>query len=398
MKMTREDTRNTGSALRKRVRFVIASLLVVASALSIFAYRMRAQNPNTIQTLQQLLQKYKGCILERYETQQDMRNRGLNGNLSGLTTTNGLQARDVVTCAAGNQCSLAMRATTFAVLQGQANRGDTTNFEANLERIIPQDCFLCQKHQEWHTKHVHCTMECGGNNGFTQGPCFEGCKAGVDVSQLVTTVVNDIHGVFVGLAQALSNPTIQYSDTRGYRYDETSESWKQMCTAFPCFDALQWPGYATYSFNDTINGQPVVIQLWKGTCQKFLGMNQFPGGVGAEVGVYHRVPGRARPATLPFLPDPVANIFLKPITSIPDNQLWWAYPELNSQVSFKLINPITNQVYFETTTEKTYWLNKWMNDDSYSKYVKDQGAGRTPKSPLGYKLIFTINGKTYSPW
>jgi hypothetical protein len=398
MKTSQEDTRDTGSAFREKVRSVIASFLLVMLALFIFAGGMGAQNGNAIQALQQLLQKYKGCILERYETQQDMVNRGLPGNLSGLTNTNGLQARDVVTCAAGNPCSLAMRASMFAVLQAQANRGDTTNFEANLERIIPQDCFLCAKHQEWHTKHVHCTMECGGNNGFTQGPCFEGCKAGVDVNQLVTVVVNDIHGVFAGLAQALSNPTIQYADARGYKYDETSEPWKQMCTAFPCFDALQWPGYASYSFNDTINGQPVVIQLWKGTCQKFLGMNQFPGGIGAEVGVYHRVPGRARPATLPFLPPPLADVFLKPITNIPDNQLWWAYPELNTQVSFKLVNPITNQVYFETTTEKTYWLNKWMSSDSYAKYVKDQGLGKTPKSPLQYKLIFTINGKTYSPW
>ena len=101
---------------------------------------------------------------------------------------------------------------------------------------------------------------------------------------------------------------------------------------------------------------------------------------------------------LPFFPPPLADVFLKPITSIPDNQLWWAYPELNTQISFKLVNPITNQVFFETTTETTYWLNKWMDDDSYAKYVKDQGPGRTPKSPLDYKLVYTINGKTYTAW
>jgi len=396
--MRRQESLNSASPWRTRVRLAIASLLVVMTGLFIFIDVTPAQNSNTIQALQQLLQKYKGCILERYETQQDMRNRGLNGALSGLTTTNGLQTRDVVICAAGNQCSLAMRSSMFAVLQAQANRGDATNFEANLERIIPQDCFLCAKHQEWHTKHVHCTMECGGNNGFSQGPCFEGCKAGVDVSQLAAVVVNDIHGVFVGLAQALSNPTKRYADSRGYQYDETSDPWKQMCTAFPCFGALQWPGYASIWIEDRINGQPVVIQLWKGTCQKFLGMNQFPGGIGAEVGVYRRIPGRARPAALPFFPPPLADVFLKPITSIPDNQLWWAYPELNTQISFKLVNPITNQVFFETTTETTYWLNKWMDDDSYAKYVKDQGPGRTPKSPLDYKLVYTINGKTYTAW
>jgi hypothetical protein len=49
------------------------------------------QNPQMVPVLQKLLQKYKGCILERYETQQDMRNRGLNGNLSGLSSINGLR-------------------------------------------------------------------------------------------------------------------------------------------------------------------------------------------------------------------------------------------------------------------------------------------------------------------
>ncbi len=53
-------------------------------------------NPQMVAVLQQLLQKYKGCILERYETQQDMRNRGLDGNLSGLWNTNGLINRDNV--------------------------------------------------------------------------------------------------------------------------------------------------------------------------------------------------------------------------------------------------------------------------------------------------------------
>ncbi|HAF14662.1 MAG TPA: hypothetical protein DCK93_00840 [Blastocatellia bacterium] len=155
-----------------------------------------SQNPQMVPVLQGLLQKYKGCILERYETQQDMINRGLNGNLSGLSNTNGLQARDAnVACVAGNMCSLASRAASFVTLQAQANRGDPVNFQSNLEKAIPVDCFLCQKHQEMHTKHVHCTMEAGGNNGFPQGPNFEACKAGVDITALANSVINDISGV-----------------------------------------------------------------------------------------------------------------------------------------------------------------------------------------------------------
>ena len=147
-----------------------------------------------IPVLQQLLQKYKGCILEKYETQQDMIARGLSPNLSGLANTNGLQIRNTeVKCVAGAPCSLAMRATQFLLLQAQANRGDATNFQSQLESIIPADCFLCAKHQEMHTKHVHCTMEAGGNSGFASA-IFEGCKAGVDIAKLTSDVINDLTG------------------------------------------------------------------------------------------------------------------------------------------------------------------------------------------------------------
>jgi hypothetical protein len=380
-----------------RMRLVLVSLVLVLPFLLLCIDFVPAQNPPPASVLQKLLQKYKGCILERYETQQDMRNRGLNGNQSGLLSTNGLQDRDLVTCAAGNPCARATRQASYAALEAKANRGDSTNFEPLLLQVIPQDCFQCQKHQEWHTKHVHCTMDCGGNNGFTQGPCFEGCKAGVDVTRLVNDITNDIRGTLQTVGQALSSPTVESTDARGYQYVETSDPWKQMCTAFPSFAALQWPDYSSYSFSDTIDGHPVVIQLWKGYCEKFLGLQKFPGGVGAEVGIYRREPGRGRPTSLPFLPPSLAAQIIKPAARLTDNDLWWAYPELNPEISFKLINPKTNQVFFETGRERTYWLNRWMNESSYLKYKQDQGAGRTP--PLAheveYQLIYTINGKTY---
>ena len=157
-------------------------------------------NAGMIAVLQQLLQKYKTCILERYETQQDMLNRGLAANLSGLSNTNGLFDRDGVACVAGNTCTRLSRLTGFATLQAQANRGDATNFQTLLEQTIPKDCFQCQKHQEMHTKHVHCTMEAGGNSGF-QGPYFEGCKAGMDLEALANTVIGDIRRL-IGAAPA----------------------------------------------------------------------------------------------------------------------------------------------------------------------------------------------------
>lgn len=165
-----------------------------------------------IPVLQQLLQKYKGCIRERYETQQDMRNRGLDGNLSGLLSTDGLQDRDAnVMCLAGNLCSLLNRIESLGMLQAQADRGDAKNFEETLKRAIPKDCFECSKHQEMHTKHVHCTMEAGGNNGLLKGPIFEACKAGVDIEALANNIIRNIRQVMTNArpqTQATGGPSV----------------------------------------------------------------------------------------------------------------------------------------------------------------------------------------------
>jgi len=167
-----------------------------------------------IAALNQLLKKYRSCALEKYETQVDLETRGFPHSppaapTSGLTSTAGLQPRDVVTCVAGNQCSLIDRTNGLSALQAQANRGDPTNFQMNLERIIPKDCSDCAKHQEMHTKHVHCAMEAGGTQSdFAhpgRGPYFEGCKAGVDVEALANSVIHDI-GVFISNVSALVPP------------------------------------------------------------------------------------------------------------------------------------------------------------------------------------------------
>jgi len=208
--------------------------------------------------------------------------------------------------------------------------------------------------------------------------------------------------------QDFISPTFQYTDASGYNYDETSENWKQLCTAFPCFTLLHWQGYATQVVDTmngqplTINGQPVVIQLWKGTCQKFLGgVGNFPGGIGAEVGVYHRMPGRARPSlqqlTSLGIPNTLAGLIVAGIAPLTDDQLWWAFPELNTQVAFTLTNPVTNQTFFTAGPETTYWLNKWMDDDSYEQYQKSQG-NQVPGSPTDYVLNYSINGTGFPSW
>jgi hypothetical protein len=206
-------------------------------------------------------------------------------------------------------------------------------------------------------------------------------------------------------AQDFKSPTFRYIDSLGYKYDETSENWKQLCTAFPCFAQLHWLGYDT-QIVDTINGQPltiggqpVVIQLWKGTCKTFLGLSNFPGGIGAEVGVYHRMPGKALPdlGSLSFLPADFAAFIITSIAHLTDEQLWWAFPELNTQIEFTLTNPLTNQTFLTAGPETTYWLNKWMDDDSYEAYQRSQG-NKTPASSTDYLLDYKINGTAFPRW
>lgn len=204
------------------------------------------------------------------------------------------------------------------------------------------------------------------------------------------------------------SPTVGYGDSRGYSYVETSESWKQLCQSLPCFLALQWPDYATTKIEVTLKGQPAVIQLWKGWCQKFLGLQNFPGGVGGEVGVYKRMPGRVRPTSLPGIPPPLASLVLGALSRLSDSEIWWPAPELADSVEFSLINPVNNMTFFAASPEKTYWVCKWMNDGSYSKYQRDQGRrwgllpwwwpgnSNTPPFSVNYLMNLKVNGLSFT--
>jgi hypothetical protein len=208
-------------------------------------------------------------------------------------------------------------------------------------------------------------------------------------------VIYDPAGAYLWDSNTVVNwntPTIGYKDSKGYEYVETSESWQKMCSELPCFDALQWPGYDSIHLDIEINGEPVVIQLWKGWCPKFLGLPFFPGGIGAEVGVYRRILGKLRPNSLPFLSDEMEAFVLEHLADLTDNDLWWPAPELRAQLEFTFINPKTGQPVFPAGPETSYWLCKWMNETSYAKYVVDQ-RGKVPDA-TDYILEYTINGQT----
>lgn len=213
-------------------------------------------------------------------------------------------------------------------------------------------------------------------------------------------------------AQDLASPTIRYRGQNDTMFNETSESWKAMCSVLPCSLALQWPGYSTAIVEDVIDGNSVVIQLWKGWCPKFLGpvVQVFPGGVGGEVGIYRRIPGKVRPASLPFLPSSLEALILDSLASAADEDLWWPFPELATRVEFTLHNPVSGEVFFNAGPQSSFWLAKWMDDASYKAYAEGLGAPPTilspwyidgaavPASPDGFVLDFKINGKSYPSW
>jgi hypothetical protein len=196
----------------------------------------------------------------------------------------------------------------------------------------------------------------------------------------------------------LDTPTIQYVGEGGYSYNETAEKWKQMCAAFPCFEALQWPGYATAIIEDVIDGEPVVIQLWKGLCEKFEVplFSNLPGGVGGEVGIYRRIPGKVIPTDFSGLP--LGGFLTKLLTdlgTLAAEDFWWPFPELGATIEMNFINPLTREIVFSGGPQTGYWLTKWMEPGSYRQYTHDHMA---PSGYTDYVMEYTINGKKYHHW
>lgn len=205
-------------------------------------------------------------------------------------------------------------------------------------------------------------------------------------------------------------PALVYTDPDGYQYDETDLWWKQACEALPCFSALKWPDYDTAVIEDVIDGKKIVIQLWKGWCQRFFGSSNFPGGIGAEVGVYERVAGRPFPSTLSFLEAPAAAFWKTKAGLLADAELWWPPSKITTKIEWELVNPITKKVFFKAPLQETYWRNKWMNPRHYLDYRRKYekrwemlpwwipGNSRTPPFSIGYQLHYKINGKSYPVW
>lgn len=228
----------------------------------------------------------------------------------------------------------------------------------------------------------------------------------------------------------------------GYEYIETAKPWKAMCATLPCFAEMWWPGYLTKVVRTKIRGHDVVIQLWKGWCQRFLGHHaNFPGGIGAEVGIYRKVAGDEQTAKGPnhlskrshvlagpakhldgglhharngaarmagtaahvqHRVDPTAGHAVRqgPARELqrgdPDGEVWYPYPELGTTLRFRLVNPFNGEEFFRTSPERTYWLTRWMDPHCYRQRYQHDHA--TPTQAASYVLHYTVDGVPYPAW
>lgn len=203
----------------------------------------------------------------------------------------------------------------------------------------------------------------------------------------------------------------------GYHYNETTNLWSDICSVLPCGPWVIIPDFyaeghiytTTKALNISGPEKNIIIQLWKGFCPRFTDLNSlntafnkaketpgigdiiksagivsnpidltrynsmdygddFPGGIGAEVGIYEEY-------------------------SAGSNQFIWK-PLVKSgiNISFELINPESENRDTVVHAEKkeTWWRTRWMSTDSYNyKYIK---LHKVPLNPLKYELHYNING------
>lgn len=179
------------------------------------------------------------------------------------------------------------------------------------------------------------------------------------------------------------------TDTDGYAYVQATETLAQICLVAPCSPLMNFPDYHTTWKEVTIDGHSVVIQLWKGQCEHFMLLPGQPGGVGGEVGVYHRIAGKAAPARLPVEIRTSARALRKQATAV---DLWWPYPDLNKEIEFELTNPRTGDTFFKVGPRAgagKYWLSHLMTFSGYEDYKKKHAH---PDKTTDYRMTARVGG------
>ena len=211
-----------------------------------------------------------------------------------------------------------------------------------------------------------------------------------------------------------------------YTFVDTSDFWKRVCSCLPCSIQLAWPGYQTEAIRATIGDHNVIIQVWKGWCPHlvpdftapFVGEIYFPGGIGAEVGIYALTENELEPIA-PFSVDDLPINWRTALRSwwdarraragSPDNTtLWWPAvdvisPENELSVSFTLHHPDFDAPLIDGYSTATYWTCKWMHEESHERWcaehrvpTADATVILTEKTnPDEYILDFTVAGIDY---
>ena len=210
----------------------------------------------------------------------------------------------------------------------------------------------------------------------------------------------------------LLDSTINYTDARGYNYVGMSESWKNLCLEIPCSKRVVIPpGYPTQWIDTTIDGKDVVIQVWKGNCPHVL--PDLPGGIGGEVGIYRREPGRTIPNVLdipalqlfppamrPRVAAIVSELIRQAITGLNTRtEIWWPYPALNAQIEMNFVHGKTVSEFFTASPETTggYWMSRWMTYRSYRNYTWSELLRRrvVPVPAFKYTMEFAVKGQRF---
>ncbi|MCF8199665.1 MAG: hypothetical protein K9J42_12920 [Sulfuritalea sp.] len=265
-----------------------------------------------------------------------------------------------------------------------------------------------------------------------------------------------------------------WTDDCGLRHDRISPYWQKQCELLPCFQGVAFPGYAEriivikkdnvqrqlgISISDSqyrTLGVPegkegVILHLWKGLCPKFRNSNDYPGGYGAELGIYlERTEDWLKKEEEKAKTDPnyfwggkweLGSSSLNPgdmqlmmlarrVTSGGNSnnsgnlRTWYPAPELGAKLRFRLLTPDRKHVFIDTedqnrfqdvmTTrgdqekyarENPYWCTDWISTSSYKRVSSMPEVGgllrRFDKDfPVYLVLQFWVNGieQTKSEW
>jgi hypothetical protein len=204
---------------------------------------------------------------------------------------------------------------------------------------------------------------------ISQALATEGCN--------LTNFAGDIE---YGRPPAMTNRIPMEIDGKRYYRNEINDWWAVQCRGLPCFHGVCFRGYAERVLkNFWIGDRYAIVHLWKGWCQKFLGTNDHPGGMGVEIGVYlvqpsawvkrHPVPGTVwdRIGALAAI--------AKAARDLPNPHKWYPAYEIPLKMRFQLVDPDSGEIIFSTKEKSGYWCTEWMEKDAYHAWEKCRKGG-----------------------